>query len=169
MLPSSHHDFRLTSVLLIVILADPVGAATAGLGFIAAKLEFNAVALTESKSLKATLNNPTANPVSLTGVKLTGKDAKEFVQQSDCPDVLAAGGSCTYTLTFKPKTPKPRTATLMVTTGDPASPKLTLALQGNPYSTLNDTGITDCGDAYSNDLPCPVVGFPRQEDRKSVV
>lgn len=51
MLPSSHHDFRLTSVLLIVILADPVGAATAGLGFIAAKLEFNAVALTESKSL----------------------------------------------------------------------------------------------------------------------
>jgi hypothetical protein len=28
---------------------------------------------------------------------------------------------------------------------------------------LNDTGITRCADNSSNDLPCPVAGFPRQD------
>lgn len=30
-------------------------------------------------------------------------------------------------------------------------------------SPLNDTGITRCGDATRNDLPCPVSGFPGQD------
>jgi len=32
-----------------------------------------------------------------------------------------------------------------------------------PLSTLNDTGITTCSDAYENGLPCPVAGYPGQD------
>jgi len=36
-------------------------------------------------------------------------------------------------------------------------------LQANRYPALNDTGITRCGNANENGLPCPVPGFPRQD------
>ena len=36
-------------------------------------------------------------------------------------------------------------------------------MQANRYPALNDTGITRCGNADSNGLPCPVPNFPRQD------
>ncbi|WP_295457264.1 DUF1566 domain-containing protein [uncultured Thiodictyon sp.] len=37
------------------------------------------------------------------------------------------------------------------------------ALGQLPVLDLNDTGITSCGNAISNGLPCPVAGFPGQD------
>lgn len=77
---------------------------------------------------------------------------------------MGAGKKCTYTVKYAPKALVPASAVLQVATSDPAFPLVKLKLSGNLYPMLNDTGITECGDAsYNNRLACPVEGFPRQD------
>ena len=40
---------------------------------------------------------------------------------------------------------------------------LFVAAAAHAYGPLNDTGIVTCGDASSNDLPCPVEDYPGQD------
>jgi hypothetical protein len=42
-------------------------------------------------------------------------------------------------------------------------PSLLMALPIQAAGPLNDTGIVTCGDASSNDLPCPVADYPGQD------
>jgi hypothetical protein len=102
--------------------------------------------------------------VNLTGISLSGSNAADFSQSNNCPKPILAGKSCVFSVTFKPAALTARSASLTVKTDDPAVPTVALALKGNLYpGVLNDTGITKCGDAFKNDLTCPVPDLPRQD------
>ena len=153
--------FRL-NLLLTAVLGFPAGAIAEGLSFSPAILDFGTHAIGESKKLGATLKNDTAADVVLTGARLAGA-SKPYSFTTTCGATLPAGQSCAYTVLFKSKALKPYPAGLEVTTGDPAFAVVKASLVGNPYPAFNDTGITGCGDAESNDLPCPVTGLLHQD------
>jgi hypothetical protein len=160
---SIHPAGRCLAFPLAAVLAAPSVALAADLAFVPAALNFNSVALTESKTLTATFKNASALGVNITGVAIAGASAAAFTQTNDCPKPVPAGQGCKFTVTFKPAALSKRTATLTVSTDDPAQAKVNLALSGNLYGALNDTGITQCADAIQNGLKCPVTGFPRQD------
>ncbi len=60
----------------------------------------------------ATLKNTGATPLTLSGITLTGANPADFSFTNPCPPVLAAGTSCTLSLTFTPTATGPRTAQL---------------------------------------------------------
>jgi hypothetical protein len=150
---------------LAVLCGSQMSAAWAGgLVFTPSSLNFGFVALTESKTLSATLSNASSQTASLAGMALQGSNAADFRYASACGKTLAAGASCTVSVTFTtPGTLGPRSAQLLVSSTDPTQPSLALPLKSNPYPALNDSGITRCGDDTQNGLACPVSGYPRQD------
>ena len=168
--PSSlpaRRNLRLTQ-FLAAALVFPAGAFAAdpGVSFSPATLDFNAVAIGETKKLTATLANTTALDVVLSGASLPGPHSASFSFTTTCGDTLAAGQGCVYTIAYniaKAKALKPRMAQLDIATGDPAFPLVSLPLRGNPYPSLNDTCITNCANKTQVNLPCPQTDFPGQD------
>lgn len=75
--------------------------------------------------------------LTISGITLAGTNPTDFTQTNNCPaptGSLAAGGSCTVTLTFAPKATGARAATLQVADNATGSPH-TAALSGNGTST----------------------------------
>lgn len=155
--------FSIYPLAVLWVVIPTVGDA-ANVSFTPAALSFGSVALTESKSLKAVFKNRSALNVRLTEVSIHGAHAADFSQTNTCPNPLPARSSCVFKVAFTPTALTARSATLTVSTDDPAAPTAVLALAGNPYpGALNDSGITRCGDAKQNGLTCPVTEFPRQD------
>jgi hypothetical protein len=146
-----------------MLVASPASFAV-DLSFSPSPLIFGNVALGESKKLTATFKNSSTKGVHLNAIKIGGANAAEFSQANNCPKPVPAGKSCVFTVSFKPTVLTARNAALTLSTDDHAMPSVALPLSGNPYpGTLNDTGITLCGDYFYNGLPCPVEGVPRQD------
>ena len=141
----------------------PAGAFAAELAFTPSSLDFGSNALGETKKLTATLKNSTTLDIVLTGATLADNTGGFSIANTTCGDSLPAGQSCAYSLAFKSSRLKPGQASLQVATGDPAFPFVSLPLRANSYPALDDTGITQCGNASQNGLKCPVQGFPRQD------
>lgn len=81
------------------------------------------------------LTNSGSAPLTVSGATLTGSNPGDFSQSSDCPGptgTLAAGSSCTFSVTFSPSGGGTRTAALTVS--DNAA--------GSPHSvSLSGTGL----------------------------
>jgi hypothetical protein len=77
----------------------------------------------------ATLTNYGTAPVDIHGIRITGKNSPSFAQTNNCGTSVRAGGSCTISVTFTPKTKGQKTATLDVGDSGGASPQ-TVALSG---------------------------------------
>ena len=65
-------------------------------------LAFGVVKVGNSKSLSTTLTNVGSTTLSITGITITGPDIDEFSRVNTCGSSVAAGKSCTITVTFKP-------------------------------------------------------------------
>src|SRR6266704_3326685 len=90
----------------------------------------------DSTAQTVTLTNSGTTPLSISSIALTGTNAADFAQTNTCPastNTLAAGSSCTITITFTPGTTGARSASLILTDNATDSPQ-TVALGG--------TGIT---------------------------
>ena len=77
---------------------------------------------TTSNSQAITLSNVGNAPLIIQSLQVTGPDAGDFNQTSNCPitpNMLAAAASCTITATFIPSAIGPKTATLTVTHNAP--------------------------------------------------
>jgi hypothetical protein len=61
-----------------------------------------------------TLTNPGAAAVSLSGISLMGANAGDYSMSSNCPNSLAAGGSCSITVGFAPTAAGPRYADIAI-------------------------------------------------------
>ncbi len=86
---------------------------------------------TASVGQSVTISNPGTTALSISGLTLTGTNVGDFAQTNTCGTSLAAGKSCTLTVTFKPSGVGPRTAQALI--ADNAN--------GSPQSvTLNGTG-----------------------------
>jgi probable HAF family extracellular repeat protein len=70
-----------------------------------------------------TLTNVGTTTLRITAVAITGSNAADFVQTHTCASSLAAGASCSISVTFKPTTPGLRNAALSVSDNAGGSPQ----------------------------------------------
>jgi probable HAF family extracellular repeat protein len=93
-------------------------------------LNFGAVVLgTSSPAKTVTLTNVGTTTLTMSGIAITGTTAGNFSQTHTCGSSLAAGASCSISVTFKPTASGARAATLSVTDNAPGSPQ-TVSLTG---------------------------------------
>ena len=95
-------------------------------------LSFGSVPVGTSSAAKVvTLTNVGTISLSITSIAITGTNAGDFAQAHTCASSLAAGVSCTISVTFKPTTTGKRTATLSVSDSAAGRPqKVTLSGTG---------------------------------------
>lgn len=94
------------------------------------RLQFGSQAVgTTSAGLSATLRNDGAVPFAVNGISLTGTYASWFAQTNNCPASLAAGGSCTMSVTFTPLAAASKSAKLSIATSATSTP-LSVSLSG---------------------------------------
>jgi plastocyanin len=96
---------------------------------------------TTSAAKTVTLKNNSAVLITGIAVSITGANASSFVQKSLCTSSLAAGASCTISVTFTPTITGAVTATLSVSDSDTSSPQ-TATLTGIGGTTSPDFSIT---------------------------
>jgi hypothetical protein len=78
---------------------------------------------TTSAAQTVTVRN--VGTTTLTGIVIsdTGTNAGDFNETTTCGASLNVGSSCTISVTFRPTARLSRTATLVITDSDPASPQ----------------------------------------------
>ncbi len=83
-----------------------------------------------SSPLTTTLSNSGSTALSISSMSISGTSANAFTQSATtCGSVLAAGASCTISLTFKPAGTGPEVAQLKITDGAANSPQI-VSLKG---------------------------------------
>jgi FtsP/CotA-like multicopper oxidase with cupredoxin domain len=100
----------------------------------------NQLLATTSAALTATVSNTGTLPLTVSGSAVSGTNAGDFARVDGCTGTpVAAGGSCTISVTFTPSAGGNRAARLTINTSDPANPALTVLLSGTgvaPIATL---------------------------------
>ena len=108
----------------------------------------NQIVNTTSAGHAVTLSNTGLAPLTISSISITGANAADFAQINACGASLAAGSSCTITVTFKPLARGSRSATLTVADNSTGSTQTT---------ALNGTGIAP----VASILPVPLVFAPQ--------
>jgi hypothetical protein len=100
---------------------------------------------TTSAGQNVTLTNNQSATLNITKIFGSGADPGDFGVSSNCGSTLAAGSSCTITVTFKPTTTGARTATLNVSDDASNSPQqvsLTGTGTSAPTLTISPTSVS---------------------------
>lgn len=84
---------------------------------------------TTSAGMNVTLTNSGTATLTITSIAPTGTNAGDFSQTNTCGSSVAAGASCTITVTFTPKARGNRTANISITDNASGSPQ-TVPLSG---------------------------------------
>jgi len=93
-------------------------------------LKFGSVAVGATSATQVvTLSNKGALALSVTGINLTGTNASWFAQTNNCPASLAAGQTCTISVTFKPLAASSKSAKLSIATSATSTP-LSVSVSG---------------------------------------
>ena len=94
-------------------------------------LNFGTVVIGRTSPAKAvTLTNVGTTSLTISGITITGANAGDFVQTHTCGSSLAAGTTCSMSITFKPTARGTRTASLSVSDDAAGSPQA-VSLMGN--------------------------------------
>ncbi len=99
---------------------------------------------TASAAQQATLTNSGNAALAITSIAVTGTNASDYAQTNTCPASLAAGASCTISVTFTPSATGSRTASVTVTDNAAGSPH-SVSLTGTgtqPAVTLTPTSVS---------------------------
>jgi len=95
-----------------------------------AKLGFGIVSVGQtSGELGVILRNDGVVPIAVSSISLTGSYASWFAQTHNCPANLAAGASCTISVTFTPQAALSKSAKLSIVTSATSTP-LSVSLSG---------------------------------------
>jgi len=98
---------------------------------------------TSSSPQTVTLYNNTQTPLGSIIISIVGTNSSDFGQVNNCPTPasLAAGSSCTITVTFDPSTTSAESATLQIADTDSSSPQ-TVALTGTGTTPPSGVALT---------------------------
>jgi len=99
-------------------------------------LSFGDVNSGGTSTQSVTINNPGSSAASVSSISATGP----FTETNTCGSSIAAGGSCSVTVTFAPTTGGPLTGTLSVATSAPGGP-LTVALSGTGVTSTTNLAL----------------------------
>jgi hypothetical protein len=114
--------------------------------------DFDTVLLDNTVSQVFTISNYSAGDLAIHSMELMGNDGDTFSLEADGPNpctdltpTIAPGGSCTFVVRFTPSSEETKTATLHITSNDPASP-VDVLLTGKGSLQLGiDPGYRDFG------------------------
>jgi hypothetical protein len=96
---------------------------------------------TTSTAQTATLSNTGNAALSITSLALTGTNASDFAQTNTCGSSVAAGSSCTISVTFTPAASGSRTASVSITDNASGSPQA-VSLSGTGTATVVSLSAT---------------------------
>jgi hypothetical protein len=87
-------------------------------------LSFGTVAVgSSSNPLPTTLTNHQKTPLAISSISIIGTNSADFSQTNNCPSSVAAGASCTFTVTFSPRAGGIRSGRLKVVDNAVNSPQ----------------------------------------------
>jgi hypothetical protein len=116
---------NMAKILLQGFLTDPSFGPTTG------SLTFPSTTVgSTSAPLNLIVRNTGTMPVTIAGLAFSGTYATSFSQTSNCIGTLAAGGSCTVAVTFKPQAAGSLSGTLTITPGLPLVTTKTVNVRG---------------------------------------
>src|SRR5215211_357907 len=99
-------------------------AAAPGASVTPGSLEFGSQLVdTAGDAKSATLTNTGTAPLTVGNITIGGTNASDYAQTNTCPATLAAGSSCTISVTFTPTAAGPRTASVTITDDAAGSPR----------------------------------------------
>jgi len=121
-------------------------------------IDFNEVYV-HNTSTPSTINIYNSGDINLNVVDLTLSDTSNYVLNvsvgtnpcGSTTPVIPAGGSCTVSVTFTPQTTGTLNATLMLSSNDPDTPNLAVALTGNGVIDETDNDTTSNSEIEKND------------------
>ncbi len=113
-------------------------------------LSFNTINFNAPSTKSVTLTNHGTSSLSITAVSTVG----DFSQTNSCGSVVAAGGTCTISVTFTPTATGIRTGNLWVTDSDAASPQ-TLRLSGTVLGVSVSPSTLPFGEQKVNTTSLP--------------
>ncbi|TWI75377.1 uncharacterized protein DUF1566 [Desulfobotulus alkaliphilus] len=91
------------------------------------------VAVGEKGSMAFTVKNLGTGSLLVSGIRISGNDAKLFtLQEQACTQPLTAGASCSVSILFAPETPGVKNATLEIESNDPGTPVRSIQMAGKP-------------------------------------
>jgi hypothetical protein len=135
-----------------VVTLSGVGIGTPAATFSPTSIAFGSQnAGTPSATNLVTLTDTGNGPLTITSIAVTGANAADFLEFSDCPaspSSVAVKGTCEIAVVFTPQAAGARTASVVVTdnSGGTAGAKQTIALTGTgagaPLATLSATSLT---------------------------
>jgi hypothetical protein len=99
---------------------------------------------TTSTAQTVTLSNIGSSALTISGITVTGANAGDYAQTNNCGSTVAAGGSCTINVTFKPTATGTRTASLSIADSAAGSPQ-SIGLTGTgtaPVVGLSPASLT---------------------------
>lgn len=154
-------SLSLSLILMLGFASCGGGGSNPTQGVPAASLSASAVSFAgqavgaATPAVGVTLTNSGSAALSITSFSITGTNSGEFSQTNNCGSNVAAGGSCTVTLTFNPTTTGSRTALLSVTDNAAGSPQ-TISLGGAGISSQQAT-LGTLGTAAGASTACSAV------------
>ena len=104
---------------------------------------------TTSTAQSLTLSNTGNAALSITSLALTGTNAGDFAQTNTCGSSVAAGSSCTISVTFTPSASGSRTASVSITDNASGSPQ-TVSLSGTGAGTGALVSLSATSLAFGN-------------------
>jgi FG-GAP-like repeat/Abnormal spindle-like microcephaly-assoc'd, ASPM-SPD-2-Hydin len=99
---------------------------------------------TSSAPQMLVMSNSGSATLGISGIAIGGSNGSQYTQTNNCPNNLAAGGSCTINVTFDPTASGTASASLTITDGASGSPQ-TVSLLGEgvaPSVLLSPPGLT---------------------------
>jgi len=93
------------------------------------KVDFGNVPVAQTATQTVAVTNAGPDTVGVSSIKF-GEGGASFVQSNDCGDAIAAGTTCTISLSFSPKAPTAPTASLGLTFTDKSQQTLGVSGQG---------------------------------------
>lgn len=94
-----------------------------------ASISFGETVISSLSSRQITLSNTGKNAFTVNLISISGTYMSDFSQTNNCSTILS-NGSCNVSVTFHPTSAGTKKATLVISSDDPATPSITLPLDG---------------------------------------
>jgi hypothetical protein len=130
------------------------GPAFADMSVSPSSIDFRAVFLRNASSQTITIYNRGPGDLSVNSINITGEHASEFSQTNYCTAV-APGDSCYVIATFAPISEGVKTATMIISSNDPATPTFAVAFSSYGAKNLLRSYVSFTTDTTDND---PIIG-----------
>jgi hypothetical protein len=101
------------------------------------------VGTTSNPALQSTLHNTGTGPLTIGSIMITGSNPGDFAQTNTCGTGIAAGGSCSFSVTFTPSGVGTRSASITITDNAAGSPH-SIALSGAGVATVLGVSTLVC-------------------------